>query len=654
MKKSIALLAAAMLAGCGGRASTLPAQPTTTKTSPQSMTMRLTIPTSSARSSSSTATTEAARRAQYVSYATSGVLVQVYASTDVNHTALLGSSATDVSVNSPSCQIYSTERVCMIIIPAQPTPNGVTDDFVVTAYEQTPTTSASTPTAEFAGDTALSSGVATSAIIGGSTNTINVTLIGIPQNIAMFFTMNPTTGGSIPATATFYALDASKNQIVGAFSSPITVSYTDTSGMVTPSSNSAVFTGEPNNFPNGTNTFSFQSVSTGTACTMKPVVFNATVGGTSIGTATFYAGVNAAINDYTNDITTTLDITLRGAIAAAPTDGSTYTIGSSATTPQTIQLTSNLVPPVGSNIVICGAQDGSPKDLAVKGAAAQMVFALSPAGASNLTVRNLTLQSNSAANSGALWVPNGATTELDGVIAQFGANTNMYLLGSDGTLTLNHVMGYGTSAGGPIVYSDRTLTVTGSSFYGNTYSQSGAAISLNGGTTTITNSTFANNTGSGGAAIGGSGTVNVIASTFVDNVSTSSTGGGAIALTSGTLTTTNSIFAAQGGSSAGPQISGAATSGGYNVFDSSAQYGSLAPAATDKTGTIGAIAAQVYSSGFLELAPIPNTSSVAYDMIPAASCTPSTDGDYPTAKSRPLNGTTCSAGALEYSPTGSY
>jgi predicted outer membrane repeat protein len=101
--------------------------------------------------------------------------------------------------------------------------------------------------------------------------------------------------------------------------------------------------------------------------------------------------------------------------------------------------------------------------------------------------------------------------------------------------------------------SGGTLTVTNCTFAGN----SGLGAIANTGILTVTNSTFAGNSGGyGGAIFHGGGTLTVTDSTFSDN---SGSTGGAIRNLGDTLTVINSTFSNNSASSAGGAIANQAT-----------------------------------------------------------------------------------------------
>lgn len=155
-----------------------------------------------------------------------------------------------------------------------------------------------------------------------------------------------------------------------------------------------------------------------------------------------------------------------------------------------------------------------------------------------------------------------------------------------------------------------TLNITRSTISGNVGPQGGGALSNNNGTITITASTVSGNSSisNGGAMVGnGAGTFNIINSTVSGNTAngmggglyhfstnghvsitgstfTANTGGwgGAIAPNPGTeVTLRNSIVAGNTGTQAGPDIYGAATSGGYNLIGNTGML-TMTPATDDQ------------------------------------------------------------------------
>ena len=123
----------------------------------------------------------------------------------------------------------------------------------------------------------------------------------------------------------------------------------------------------------------------------------------------------------------------------------------------------------------------------------------------------------------------------------------------------------GPDGGGAIISNGDPITVTGSTFAGNSTSGPGGAIDAGyGGKVLVTDSTFSDNTSSGGnnnlgGAIYATGTLDVVASTFVGNSATSGA----------TIWGTETTMAASilKGVSGVATCAGPVTSAGYNLSD---------------------------------------------------------------------------------------
>jgi CSLREA domain-containing protein len=144
----------------------------------------------------------------------------------------------------------------------------------------------------------------------------------------------------------------------------------------------------------------------------------------------------------------------------------------------------------------------------------------------------------------------------------------VFQVNSEAKLTLKKLtVAHGKTDFGAGIFNNGTLTVTNSTFSGNSATSAGGGIFSLGGTTTVTNSTFSGNSANfaGGGIASFGGTLTVTNSTFSGNSATSSAGaGGGIANTS-TATLRNTVMAnsPSGGNCAGTTI----TDGGYNIDD---------------------------------------------------------------------------------------
>ena len=212
--------------------------------------------------------------------------------------------------------------------------------------------------------------------------------------------------------------------------------------------------------------------------------------------------------------------------------------------------------------------------------------------AGSLMVNNSTFSDNSAAEGGGIYNSGGSATVSN---STFSANSAAVLLDgyvfgdgggidqSGGTLTLSDSTFTGNTAnaeGGGIENISGTMTVSNCTVSGNTDPNNGSGIN-NGGTLTVSNSTFSDNGGTRygeGGGIFNDGTLSVSGSTFSGN---SGDGGGAIANeSSGTMTVTGCSLADNSGSAGG---------GIYNVGTATLSNSTLTGNSTGSYGVGGAI-----------------------------------------------------------------
>jgi len=193
--------------------------------------------------------------------------------------------------------------------------------------------------------------------------------------------------------------------------------------------------------------------------------------------------------------------------------------------------------------------DGTGHTVTISGNNSVRVTAVSVG--TSLTLNNLTIANGSAVTGGGIY--------------------------NYGSLTVTNSTFSGNSAeedGGGILNNNinaslTMLTITNSTFSGNSAGEEGGGgISNNNGTVTITNSTFSGNSadngegGGNGGGIANADTVTVVNSTFSGN-SAGGLGGGIYTL-SGTVTISNTIIA---NSASGGNCSGTITNGGNNIDD---------------------------------------------------------------------------------------
>jgi predicted outer membrane repeat protein len=224
----------------------------------------------------------------------------------------------------------------------------------------------------------------------------------------------------------------------------------------------------------------------------------------------------------------------------------------------------------------------------------------------NNAVQVMTVNSGATLNLQNLTVANGSST---------GASGGAGIL-DGGTLTVtNSTFSGNVSVDGGGIYIDlgSTLTVTDSTFSGNTAFDDGGGIDNN-GTLTVTNSTFSGNSGfDGGGGIYSVGTLTVTNSTFTDN-SGGNVGGGGIYNDGGSADVKGTILAA----STGGNCLGSFTDEGFNLDDD----GSCAFASgTTPDADIALDPAGLQNNGGPTQTVALESTSVAINQIPVADCT---------------------------------
>ena len=151
--------------------------------------------------------------------------------------------------------------------------------------------------------------------------------------------------------------------------------------------------------------------------------------------------------------------------------------------------------------------------------------------------------------------PAGLTIDGTGRSITISGNEAVRVMSVGGVLTLRNLTitaGYEEYSFAAGIENQGMLTVIDCTFSGNqTIGDWGGALDNYGGTLTVTGSTFLGNTAVSGAAISNSGTMTVIGSTFSSNQAY--LGGGAIS-NGGTMTVTGSTFSSNGAQQAGGAI----------------------------------------------------------------------------------------------------
>ncbi|MCP4211315.1 MAG: hypothetical protein GY764_07525 [Halieaceae bacterium] len=232
----------------------------------------------------------------------------------------------------------------------------------------------------------------------------------------------------------------------------------------------------------------------------------------------------------------------------------------------------------------------------VDGASAYQVFYVTAAG--DLSVDNVTIQ-NGLVNNGGGGIRNAGTLTVTASTFSGNSSSGTGQPGGGGirnvgtlTVTASTFSGNSPAYGGGI-YNTSMLTVTDSTFSGNSApSGPGGGMFNDGGTLTVTNSTLSGNSaGFGGGAFNFSGTLTVTNSTFYDN---SGSGGGAIYRSGGTVYLAGNIF--EDGPTGDAQCNGTMTDNSYNL-SSDGSCGFSGTNANNATLNLGVLSGGVHTPG---------------------------------------------------------
>ena len=232
----------------------------------------------------------------------------------------------------------------------------------------------------------------------------------------------------------------------------------------------------------------------------------------------FVVNSTADTDDGICAVVTENDCTLREAINAANnySGAATITFASAVfSTSQTIPLT-GVLPTITNTITITGPGQSL---LTVDGNNANRVFVADTG--SELTLEDLTIAHGNATG------PGGGVDVIQGPLTV----SNSTFIGNTAS----------TRGGGIYFNGGGTLTVTNTTFLSNTSSSSGGGIGMRSGTASLTDCIFSDNTATYGGAIYNWDTTTVTSSTFSNN-STTSNGGGGIYNQGTLLTVTGSTF----------------------------------------------------------------------------------------------------------------
>jgi hypothetical protein len=247
------------------------------------------------------------------------------------------------------------------------------------------------------------------------------------------------------------------------------------------------------------------------------------------------------------------------------------------------------------------------------------------------------------------------TLEIDGTgqtITIDGGGTSRVFQNFSGVVTLNNLTianGHTTANGGG-VFNSGPLTVTNSTFLGNSAAAGGAIFNSGAGTLTVTNCTFSGNAGAGGGAINSGHGGTVTSSTFSNNSAGVAGAGAAILANNTTVQVTNSILASSTGANCGVQSAGVIGNGGDNISDDgSCGFGSSTGANGD---TIGDDVVPLLDTNGLQnnggptdtIALQPN--SPAVNAVPIADCPATDQRGHPRPDPGDTSGA-CDIGAFE-------
>lgn len=240
---------------------------------------------------------------------------------------------------------------------------------------------------------------------------------------------------------------------------------------------------------------------------------------------------------------------LRDALTSSPTDVS-FDPAFFGSTLRTITLTSGQIA-LNTDLNIVGPAPG----LIISGNNSSRVF--------NVIGGNVSLQRIRIINGNSISDGGGIRVATDG--------TSLML--DDAGVSNSNASGKG---GGLYMENNVTVTITNSTFSGDSANGDGGAIHVNGGTLNLTNSTISTNSskGGGGGVYTGAGTATIINSTIADNTADSDNAapigsGGGIRRNAGTVNVGNTIVARNNDASSGvvhPDVSGVFVSLGHNLI----------------------------------------------------------------------------------------
>jgi filamentous hemagglutinin family protein len=204
-------------------------------------------------------------------------------------------------------------------------------------------------------------------------------------------------------------------------------------------------------------------------------------------------------------------------------------------TPQTITLTSGLLPTITQDLTIQGT---GASNLTISGNNASGVFRIT---SGNITIDGLTIANgNTAVNGGGISNASPATLVLtNSIVSNNLSNSNGSGIYNTGTMTISNsnISGNTATNNGGGVYNTGNMTISNSNISGNTATNNGGGV-YNTGNMTISNSTISGNT----ATTNGGGVFTTIGAIAISNSTISGNRvdfGGGVLVNSGTATFTN-------------------------------------------------------------------------------------------------------------------
>jgi uncharacterized repeat protein (TIGR01451 family)/CSLREA domain-containing protein/uncharacterized repeat protein (TIGR02543 family) len=300
------------------------------------------------------------------------------------------------------------------------------------------------------------------------------------------------------------------------------------------------------------------------------------------------------------------DCSLRGAMTIAVAIGGTATIvfnSSAFNTDKTITLINGALPTITSDLTITGS---STVTIAIDGNSASRIFSVNT-GAS-FTLSDLTITNGKSNNGAGLYIVGGDVTLVNDTFSGNAANSGgaicacgsgqLSISGSvfdsntaanyggaieatAGTITVSDTLFIGNSitpgsgVGGAMNNLNADVTITNSTFINNTVIEAGGALA-NYKTMTVTGSTFSGNTASASDSSGGAIYIQATRTTLSDCTfdGNSAENGGGIQNDAGVLTVSGSTFHDNSASNVGGGILVASGTGAVNVINSSFDHNS--------------------------------------------------------------------------------